>query len=203
MARVARLRVAAAVLRTAAVTMVASDFLLDFEFLGDSCGALLQGQTHLQSQVAALMHGLALSASAAEATKTAETAAKRSAASEQIGEDVAKLREDIVHRHVLIAATASSTHACKTELIVALTLLRIMQYVVGLSRLLELGFSLFLLGLGLVALTVGVIFDGHFLVRRLDLLLGSILSNAKDLIVISFLICHIVHGQARSFKFKD
>ena len=71
-----------------------------------------------------------------------------------------------------------------TELVVALALLWIAQYVIGLSKLLELLFGLLVPGI-----LVGVIFDGELAVGLLQLFGRSTLSYAKDFIVIS-LFCH-------------
>ena len=187
------LHVAAAILGAAAMTVRTSHLLAHLEFLGDARGTLLQREAHLQPQVAAtVLLSARTTASAAKTTKAAKAAAERGSAAEEVAEDVAELREDVVHRHVLVAAACGTADTGKAELVIALALLRVMQHVVGLCRLLELGFSFLLLGLGLIALTVGMVFDGHLLVGRLDFLFSRVLRDAQHLVVISLLFCHNV-----------
>ena len=115
-----------------------------------------------------------LLASCATATEAAaegiESTTERCAASEEIGEDVAKLREDVVHRHALTTEAAGSLLACKAILVIAGPLLGIGQHVVGLGCLLKLLLGSFLLGIGLALLTVGMILDSHLAVGFLELI---------------------------------
>ena len=71
-----------------------------------------------------------------------------------------------------------------TELVIALTLLRIAQYVIGLSQFLEL-----LFGFLVPRVLVGVIFDSELAVGLLQFVGRSTLSYAEDFVVIS-LFCH-------------
>ena len=133
--------------------MLTGNVLSYLEFLDDTLVDFLQGQSHLQSQVAASML-LWPTCATAEATETVTA------------EDVAEHREDVVHVH-RCPAKASETAAhrsVKTELVVLLTLLWVVQHVVGLGSLLEL-----LLGFLVAGVTVGVIFDGYLAIRLLDL----------------------------------
>ena len=85
-------------------------------------------------------------------------------------EDVAEHREDIVHIHGSTAETAEVEAAAhirtvKTELVILLTGLRVVQHVIGFCSLLE-----FLLGFLVAGVTVGVILDGYLSIGFLDLI---------------------------------
>ena len=167
---------ASAALSTCATTVLTGYILLQLELLLYALGDLLERELHLDAEVrsAEATCLLALSATTTEATKSAEAT--------MTTEDVAKHREDVVHRHILsaIAATSSATHASVAKLVVASALVLIAQHLVGLSSLLKL-----ILGLLVTRVAVGVILDGHLLICFLDLVGRRLLVDTEDLVVIS------------------
>ena len=172
----------AVLLRSAvAVTVGAGDLLLHLELLLYALVDLLKREADASAKVGAAQDLTATAATSAEASEVKATEATTS-------EEVAEAAEDIFHRHASAEATATAGSAATdtgmTELVVALALLWIAQYVIGLSKLLELLFGLLVPGI-----LVGVIFDGELAVGLLQLFGRSALSYAKDFIVIS-LFCH-------------
>ena len=124
--------------------------------------------------------------------EAAETAAEPAAAP---AEDITEHGEDVVHVHALAAEAteaACATRSCKSELVVLLTLLWVVEHVVGLSSLLEL-----LLSLLVARVAVRVVFYGYLSIGLLYLVLRGALVNTKHLIVISF--CHF---SISSFNFQ-
>ena len=105
-------------------------------------------------------------------------------------EDIAKLREDILHRETSATKASEATgsacarHSRMSELVVTGTLLFVGQYIVRLGSLLEL-----LLSLLIARILVGVILYSGLAVRLFYLVGIGVLPNAQHLIVISFL-CH-------------
>ena len=180
---VARVALLLAVLLRGAVsvTVGAGDLLLHLELLLYALVDLLEGEADASAKVGAAQDLTATAATSAEASEVKATEATTS-------EEVAEAAEDIFHRHASAEATATAGGAASdtgmTELVVALALLWIAQYVIGLSKLLELLFGLLVPGI-----LVGVIFDGELAVGLLQLFGRSALSYAKDFIVIS-LFCH-------------
>ena len=166
------LLVGAACLGAAAVAMRTSDVLAHLELLGDAMGYLLQRQLDLQTEVAAAMN--LRTALATTESLEASPAAK----------DVTEHGEDVVHVHGCGVETAKSAHArpIETELVVLLTLLRVMQHIIGFSSLLE-----FFLGFLVAGITVRVVFNGDGAVRLLYLVFGGVLVNAKHLVIITLL----------------
>ena len=166
----------AAGLGACTVTMRAGNILAHLELLGDAVCYLLQRQAHLQTQVRTAM----LLASALGTTA-------KPAKSSMSAKDVAEHREDVVHIHrgatKRVEATAS-TRSVKSECVVLLTFLRVVQHVISLGSLLELFLSFLVAGV-----TVRVVFDGDGAVRLLDLVFCGVLVYAKHLIIVSFL-CH-------------
>ena len=166
---------------TVAVTVGAGDLLLHLELLLYALVDLLEGEADASAKVGAAQDLTATAATSAEAAEV-------KAAEATTSEEVAEAAEDIFHRHASAEATATAggaaTDTGMTELVVALALLWIAQYVIGLSKLLELLFGLLVPGI-----LVGVIFDGELAVGLLQLFGRSALSYAKDFIVI-FLFCH-------------
>ena len=164
-----------------AVTVGAGDLLLHLELLLYALVDLLEGEADASAKVGAAQDLTATAATTAEASEVKASEATTS-------EEVAEAAEDIFHRHASAEATATTGSAATdtgmTELVVALALLWIAQYVIGLSKLLELLFGLLVPGI-----LVGVIFDGELAVGLLQLFGRSALSYAKDFIVIS-LFCH-------------
>ena len=119
--------------------------------------------------------------SAAETSETAETTESTTSA-----EDIAEHGEDVVHRESTAAESSKASctsQSFETELVVALALLRVVKHVVGLGGLLE-----FLLSVFVARIAVGMVFDGDAPIGFLDVVFGSILVNAKYLVIISF--CH-------------
>ena len=100
--------------------------------------------------------------------------------------NISKHGEDIIHIHggTEVVETAHTTRTRKSELIIALALLRIMQYIVSLSSFLKL-----LLSFLVARITIWVIFDGNRSIRLLYLVLCGVFVNAQHFIIVSFL-CH-------------
>ena len=98
---------------------------------------ILQRHLHLDTQIRTTVHAAA-STGTTEATKASES-------SEMPAEDIAELREYIVHRHSpeATACGRSSTYASMSELVVALAFLRVAQDIVCLGCFLELFFGFF------------------------------------------------------------
>ena len=109
--------------------------------------------------------------SATESSESAETF--KAAESSSASEDVTEHGEDVIHVHAGSAESALSAHSGKSELVILLAFLRITQYIVCFSCLLEL-----LLGLLVTRISVGVIFDGHLLVCGFYLCIRGILRYA-------------------------
>ena len=150
----------AVLLRSAvSVTVGAGDLLLYLELLLYALVDLLKREADASAKVGAAQD-LTATAAAAEASEVKATEATTS-------EEVAEAAEDIFHRHASAEATATAGSAATdtgmTELVVALALLWIAQYVIGLSKLLELLFGLLVPGV-----LVGVIFDGELAVGLLQ-----------------------------------
>ena len=160
-----------ATLGTSTVTVAAGDVLANLELLGDALVDFLQCQPHLQAKVTA-----AMLLSATPSAKAAESVSAK---------DVAKHREDVVHVHRCAAEaveTAATHRTGKSELVILLTLLRIVQHIIGLGSFFEL-----FLGLLVTRVTVRVILDGYLSISLLDFLLRGCLGNAKHLIIITLL----------------
>ena len=83
--------------------------------------------------------------------------------------DIAEHREDVVHVHLgtkaVEASESAACRSCKSKLVVLLTLLWVVQHVIGLCGLLE-----FLLSLFVARVSVRVIFDGNLSVCLLDVI---------------------------------
>ena len=159
--------------------MRTSDISTDIELFGYTIHDVVQIQLNAHAQVLALIDRLsALTASTESASESAEASTKASAA-----KDVAKHTEDIVHRHSLSASKSSSTwtEGIRAELVISLTLLWIAKHVVCLCCFLE-----FLLCLFVTRIAVGVIFDGHFFIGPLNLVVGSRLRHSQYFVVVSF-----------------
>ena len=105
------------ILSTRTITLVASNIFLYFNFLFNTGSHFFKCQLHLDTQVRSSID--ARSSRRAKAAKTSE-AAKMST------KQVAKLREDILHRHTSsIAAARCTAHTGMTKLVITLALLRI------------------------------------------------------------------------------
>ena len=164
-----------------AAALVAGDGLVDLEFLRNSVGDLGQRQTDPHADVRAAVH-----APSPAAVRRAESAPEMAA------ENVAELREDVLHREpsAAEAAEAAGPAACRAahsgmaELVVTGALVGVRQHVVGLCGLLE-----FLLGLLVPGVFVGVELDGRFAVGLLYFVCVSVLRNAQHFVVIPF-FCH-------------
>jgi hypothetical protein len=137
----------------------------NFQFFLNAVGHIVERDTHTHTQVGATLHATPAATVARAAAKAAKEVAKATAA-----KDVAKLREDVIHRHALTTEAAGSLLACKAILVIAGSLLGIGQHVVGLGCLLKLLLGSFLLGIGLALLTVGMILDSHLAVGFLELI---------------------------------
>ena len=168
-----------AVLRTRAAALVAGNRLIDFELLRHARCDLLQRKAHLDTDIRAAIDRTT-------ATRGAESAAEVAA------KDVAKLREDILHREAAKAATEAActtcgaVHAGMAELVVAGALIGVRQHIVGFGCLLEL-----LLGLLIPRVLVGVILDSRLAVGLLYLVGIGVFLDAQHLVVVS-LFCHLL-----------
>ena len=127
------------------VTVLARYIFLQFEFLLYALGYLLEAELDLDAEIRATEATRLLAA-------TTATEASESAKASMATEDVAKHREDVVHRHALsaISATGSAAHAGMAKLVVASALVVVAQYLVGFGCLLEL-----ILGLLVARVLVG------------------------------------------------
>ena len=144
---------------TSSVTMLAGDVFPDFEFLGNAVGNLVERKTHFQPKVGTTILGVTSSATTTEAS---ESSTKAVAA-----KDIAKHREDVVHREAATTeASESSTHvgAVESELVVLLAFLLVAQHAISLGS-----FFKFLLSLFVARVAVGMVFDGNLSIRLLYL----------------------------------
>lgn len=111
------------------------------------------------------------------------SAAATTATAEEVGEDVVEVH--VLEVLVVAAATAALAllvlaHALFALLVVDAALVFVAERLVGVRDLLEL-----VLGrLGVVLVAVGVVLDGEFLERLLDLLLRSVLLDTEQLVVV-------------------
>lgn len=165
-------------LGTRAMTVVANYVFVNLELLSDTCGNLLQTQLNTQSQISApILRPLMSSATtkAAEATETTVTT-----------EDVSERTEDVIHGESATTKTTTeaSARCIKAELIILLTLLRVVQHVIGLGSLLK-----FLLGFLIARITIWMVFDGQTPVGFPYLFFSSAFGYAQHLIIVS-LLCH-------------
>ena len=168
------------ILGTRAAALVARHGLVDLEFLGDARGDLGKRQPNPHTDVRPAVDA------ARAASRRAESAAEVSA------EDIAELREDVLHGESPAAETseASGTAACRaahsgvSELVVTGPLVGIRQHVIGFGGLLELLFGLLVPGV-----FVRVVFDRGLSVGLLDLVGVGISLDAEHFVIIS-LFCH-------------
>ena len=156
----------ATLLSTSAVAVFARYVLTHLKLLGNARSNLLQRQTNLQTKVrATILRGLM--------TATSE-AAKSSAMST---EHIAKHREDIVHRETTssterTSTTKATTRSIETKLVILLAFLWIVQYIISLSSLFKLCFSL-----RVIRITVRMILDSKFSVCFLYFVFRGILAD--------------------------
>ena len=116
-----------------------------------------------------------LTAASTEATETSESAA---------AEHTAEHRENVVHgESATTAETAPALQSFKTELVILLALLWVVQNIVSLSRFLE-----FLFGVFVAGVTVGVVLDGYLAIGFFDIIFRGILVYTKHLVIVTF--CH-------------
>ena len=174
---------AATAFSSSAMTMLALYIFLDFEFLSNACCDFLKREIDLYAQIGStILRFLSLSAST-EAFKSAK-------ASTMSAKYITEHREDVIHREAATSAeaskTATTTRSVKAELVILLTLVRIMQYIISLSSLLE-----FLLSLFVAGILVRVILYGYFAVSLLYLVVCGSLANAKYFVIVSF--CHCIN----------
>ncbi len=107
-------------------------------------------------------------------------------------ENIAELREDILHRETAAAeaaeaacpATRGAAHPGMAELIVTGTFVGVRQHIVCLGRLLE-----FLFGLLVTRVFIGVVLDGRLAVSLLYFVSVSVFLDAQHFVVIP-LFCH-------------
>ena len=137
---------------------------------------LLECELHLDAQIASTHGGATM-----PLLPTAKTSESReTATAEEIAEQVAEMREYVVHIHV---AGATSLEGSVAELVVFCLFVRVAQHIVGLSSLLELLLSLFVAGIA-----VGMVLQGQFAVGFLQLIGSGVLAHSKHFVVIS--LCH-------------
>ena len=102
-------------------------------------------------------------------------------------EHIAKHREDIVHRETTSSTEGTTTEATarriETKLVILLAFLWIVQYIISLSSLFKLCFSL-----RVIRITVRMILDSKFSVCFLYLVFRGTFTYSEYLIVISFAI---------------
>ena len=112
--------------------------LLELELLLLPLINFLKGEAYSCPQVSATEY-LTASATTAEATEPSKATEASSA------EEVSEATEDVLHGHTSTAEATSARGAtadtCMTELVIALALLGIAEYIVCLGKLLELLFS--------------------------------------------------------------
>ena len=167
-----------AILCAATVTSLASDILVELQLLCYSICNLLECKAYANTNIRATAN--LRTASAATTTAKAKSTT----------EDIAKLREDILHRESTTKATvksataSSATHTCVTKLVIASTLVGIREHIVCLCSLLKL-----LLGLFIIWVAVWVILERSLSIRLLYLIGIGVFLDAKHLVVIS-LFCH-------------
>ena len=109
---------------------------------------------------------------------------------------IAKHGENIIHGESTAGESAKAIHvrAIKTELVILLAFLRIMQHIVGFSCLFEFLFSLFV-----TRISVRMVFDGYLSVCLFYFVFIGILAHAQNLVIISFchaLLFHIISHHA-------
>ena len=170
----------ALIFRASAVASIARNHARNFQFLLHAVCHIFQIEAHTHTQVATTLHATATTATTMCTAESAET---------ESAENVAELRENVVHRHASTTAAESALRSSETELVVTSTLVFVRQHVVGLSRFLELLLGGFLFLVALALLTVGVIFDSQLAVGFLQFIICGILLNAKHFIIVSF-FCH-------------
>ena len=111
-------------------------------------------------------------------------------ASESLSEDAA---EDVVKVEILESAEASATcgaaHACVSELVVTRLLVGVAQYAVCLGSFFKFLLGIFLFGLALVFLLVGVVLNCLFTVCLFYGIGCGVFLHAKHFVVVSF--CHV------------
>ena len=168
-------RIGIGVLGSRTAALVAGDGLVDLELLGDAVGDLGQRQPDLDADIGAAVH-----APAAGRRRTEPAPAEMSA------ENIAELRENILHREAAAAEAAETAsaarraaHAGMAELVVTGTLVGVRQHVVGFCCLLEL-----LLGLLVARILVRVILNGSLAVGLLYFVGVSVLLDAQHFVVI-------------------
>ena len=147
-------------LRSGAVAVLAGDLLLDLKLLRRPLEHLVQSEVNPYAQVRSAhltAVAAAASAKASEATKTAKAS-----------EEIAKLAEDVLHRHASATEaswTGGTVHTGVTKLVIPLALLRVAQDTIGLGRLLKL-----LLRTLVARIAVRVVLEGSLAVRLLDVI---------------------------------
>lgn len=108
-------------------------------------------------------------------------------AAKEISENISENIREIHPGEIKSAGSTGSVEGGMTKLIILPPLLRIAQNRIGLRCLLE-----FLLGILVAGIHIRMIFFCQLSVSFLDLLLAGISVHAKDLIIISFLLCHSI-----------
>ena len=140
------------VLCPTAVTVRAGHVFLDLDLLLHARSDLLEREFHLHTQIGATLHDTSATASVAEAAKSSEPG-------EMSAEEVAELREDVLHRHTAAESTRTAAgctaHSGMSETVITGAFLVVAQHVVSLS-----GFFELLLRLLIARVTIRVILDG-------------------------------------------
>lgn len=156
---------------------LARDILVDLDFFFAALVDILEREFDLDTEIRAMHDGAALlTGGSAEAAEAAEA----TGSAEEVAEDIAELREDVVHVHTLTAEAALAVDAGMAELVVASLLVGVAEDIVGLGSLLE-----FFLGILVAGVTVGVIFEGQLTVGLFQIVGGGVLVDAENLIIIA------------------
>ena len=164
--------------------MRAGDIFLHLDLLLHTVEYLLERELHLYPQVGTTVH----TSAALAATKASEA----SEASKMTTEDIAELREDVVHRHATSKSTtgSSTTHSGMTVLVITGSFVLVAQHLIRFCCFLKL-----LLGLLIPRILVRVKLYGLLPVGFLDLLGRSALGYLQYLVKIS-LCCHLIPPQS-------
>ena len=153
----------------------------DAQLLLGTLGNLTQVHLDAHAQVSTTLHALSLTAATAakdipKATKASETA-----------EQVAKLAQDVLHRHAATITAATHLLTGKTKLVVAGALIGVAEHIISLGSLLEFLLGSFFLGIAFALLLVGVVLNRQLAIGLFQVIGRGVLIHAQHLVVISLL----------------
>lgn len=173
-----------AVFGAGSVAVVAFDVGGYLQGLGDAFGDVFECQLDADTEVRAAIDAAAGACAgiAAEVHTSAE--------------NVAELREYIIHRHsagVVESTTAFAAKSLRTHivaiLVILLTFLGVAEHIVSLGCLLKLLFGFLLLGLWVALVAVGMVLYGECAVCLFDFFRCGSFAHAKYFVVVSFIHC--------------